>query len=439
MAAASKAATTTSHYGFAIIAIIIVLFGLMIDPSSHLIQNYLSLSIVTTAVATNALQSSSSSFSSAQASLLTSLDPQRTATVIIPRNVFDPTFEPQVIKVVLGVNNTVVWTNNSTSIVNVRADDYSDPDFFKATYNGEANSTSQNYRITGNILGPGQSFNFTFTKLGVFGYHALEVWLGRGIVVVLPSNSTDNNISNKIIEDQKRERIEFMPLTVYIGDNTNSSNKGILPYDHDKALPVYAVQAFVLNKTNTNTISTYLINPSWEDKEGGDSNKILQQNSTSQILTNAKLTDENELPVSYRYTSSSFNNNTLQTFDAICPTEEITTKNGKIINVTSIDKETMVSIGPKIILNITNGNNFSSGGILYYNYSLGVVKPNVPGLSSHYYHLTFVSPYLAQIRVLSNRAQVSYGHDSCNTITGKQIPLAHYDIMIYMDDAIKGR
>ena len=84
----------------------------------------------------------------------------------------DATFVPRVMKVVIGVNNTVRWENNDTVPTWLTADNESDPDFFNATKDGIP-------------LFPDKAYEYTFTKVGEFGFHG-KPWQ-RGTVIVLPS------------------------------------------------------------------------------------------------------------------------------------------------------------------------------------------------------------------------------------------------------------
>jgi plastocyanin len=91
-------------------------------------------------------------------------------TVIIPQGSSSPSsehnnFEPAVIKVVIGENNTIRWINENVTSGSVVADNKSDPDFYNATHNDEDELKT--------LLNPGEIFEFTFTKPGEFGYHSV--------------------------------------------------------------------------------------------------------------------------------------------------------------------------------------------------------------------------------------------------------------------------
>lgn len=83
-----------------------------------------------------------------------------------------PYYRPQTVTVAVGLNSTVVWTNHDRVPHYLEADDpVSDPGFAEA--------------IEGAMpIAPGESFSYTFTKPGTYGYHG-KPWM-RGTVVVLP-------------------------------------------------------------------------------------------------------------------------------------------------------------------------------------------------------------------------------------------------------------
>lgn len=89
-------------------------------------------------------------------------------------------FEPAVIKVVIGINNTVGWINEDTISIAIVADDKSDPAFYDATYD----DTNDRPKV---LLEPGEIFEFTFTRPGEFGYHGEPQPWKHGTVIVLHS------------------------------------------------------------------------------------------------------------------------------------------------------------------------------------------------------------------------------------------------------------
>lgn len=105
------------------------------------------------------------------------------SNIIIPPGAEDPTsgknYEPRYLVVVLGINSTVKWTNESPSAAHaIVAENQDDPLFWNAT-----RSTN------GVLLYPGKSFNFTFTKAGEFQYDTEpHPWM-YGWVLVLPQSA----------------------------------------------------------------------------------------------------------------------------------------------------------------------------------------------------------------------------------------------------------
>ncbi len=115
-------------------------------------------------------------------SFLASLIPLRAsgaATVSV--RIVDFAFTPQNITVVIGVNNTVNWTNFG-------------PDFAHTTTSdtGVWDSGISSVRI----LGVGQSFNFTFKQVGTFSYHCALHPFMKGTVVVLSQGGTNTTATS---------------------------------------------------------------------------------------------------------------------------------------------------------------------------------------------------------------------------------------------------
>jgi len=72
-------------------------------------------------------------------------------------------YSPQVIQVVIGVNNTVVWTSHSFTYDTV---------------------TSSNGTFSSGLISPGSSFSVTFTTPGIYDYYCqFHLWM-RGTVIV---------------------------------------------------------------------------------------------------------------------------------------------------------------------------------------------------------------------------------------------------------------
>jgi plastocyanin len=108
----------------------------------------------------------------------------RVVTVVIPEGSSSESsehnnFEPSVITVVIGVNNTVRWINEDTVPSTVLASSDGDPDFLRAT---EEKRNSDNPFLMPN----GDTFEYTFTKEGRFDYHSEPHPWKQGAVIVLP-------------------------------------------------------------------------------------------------------------------------------------------------------------------------------------------------------------------------------------------------------------
>lgn len=98
--------------------------------------------------------------------------------VVMPSGFDDPysgkTFEPSSIKVVIGINNTVHWKNNSLSAETILSDGFKESNSFGEIFGGST-------------LMPGDTYEFTFTNSGTFGYHGQVNSWNHGKVIVLPS------------------------------------------------------------------------------------------------------------------------------------------------------------------------------------------------------------------------------------------------------------
>lgn len=110
--------------------------------------------------------------------------PNHVFTVIVPRGAAIQSsehnnFEPVIIRV--KVNDTVKWVNEDTVQSSVVADnDSGDPSFFMATQGGMCNPTDESDLL------PQESFEFTFTKAGIYDYHSVpHPWM-QGTVIVQP-------------------------------------------------------------------------------------------------------------------------------------------------------------------------------------------------------------------------------------------------------------
>lgn len=86
-------------------------------------------------------------------------------------------FSPDTVTVVIGVNNTVTWTNNDNTM---DAGGYLPDHILATTSTGFASPL-----FTSPALNPGDTFTFTFTTAGTFAYHCnVHPWM-QGTVVVL--------------------------------------------------------------------------------------------------------------------------------------------------------------------------------------------------------------------------------------------------------------
>lgn len=87
----------------------------------------------------------------------------------------NPSLEPQVIKVVLGYNNTVTWINVDNMVHTMVGEDNKNPWSTK-------------------VMKPGESSSVTFNNAGIFAYHGDPgPWIS-GTIIVLPKNYDENNL-----------------------------------------------------------------------------------------------------------------------------------------------------------------------------------------------------------------------------------------------------
>jgi plastocyanin len=110
-------------------------------------------------------------------------------------------FEPETITVVTGVNSTVRWVNEDVTLHSVIASSDDDPIFYNATKVQCENNDYQNCVVipSNNFLSPGGTFEFTFTKPGVYDYHMEPHPHMQGTVIV-----------------QEQWRLSLMPKTTSI-------------------------------------------------------------------------------------------------------------------------------------------------------------------------------------------------------------------------------
>ncbi len=93
--------------------------------------------------------------------------------------------EPEVIRVVIGVNNTVRWINEDTVPHTVASDEgYRDPSTGRLF---EVRAREQENNGGSPFIMPGETFDFTFTEAGEYGYHGEpHPWISGTVIVVEP-------------------------------------------------------------------------------------------------------------------------------------------------------------------------------------------------------------------------------------------------------------
>jgi plastocyanin len=95
-----------------------------------------------------------------------------------------PGFKPENITVVIGVNNTVIWTNNDTTGAGV-----------SHTVVPKSQPSGGNWPSAGSgNISPGKTYSFTFTVPGTYDYFcSYHSWMAGSVVVLassLPKTST---------------------------------------------------------------------------------------------------------------------------------------------------------------------------------------------------------------------------------------------------------
>lgn len=102
--------------------------------------------------------------------------PSQIPVVMMPQGFDDPqsgkTFDPSSVKVVIGINNTVRWTNKASTQDTLVSDGFKESNSFGEIFGGST-------------LRPGDTYEFTFTKPGTFGYHGTTNSWNKGKVIVL--------------------------------------------------------------------------------------------------------------------------------------------------------------------------------------------------------------------------------------------------------------
>lgn len=108
------------------------------------------------------------------------LNPPEVTNVNIAEGASLPTngrfFVPKEVDATIGISNKVVWTNDDIIGHTVTSDDgYVD------IINGDFDSTKQ----LGDVVNPGETFEFTFTKVGEYPYHCEPHPHMQGIIRVI--------------------------------------------------------------------------------------------------------------------------------------------------------------------------------------------------------------------------------------------------------------
>jgi plastocyanin len=83
---------------------------------------------------------------------------------------------PKVIRVTMGVNNTVLWTNQDETSHSVVSDTYVDP----------VSGAFDSYAKGEGPIAPGETFEFTFTQPGTYDYYMVPHPHMQGTVIVDP-------------------------------------------------------------------------------------------------------------------------------------------------------------------------------------------------------------------------------------------------------------
>jgi len=87
-------------------------------------------------------------------------------------------YEPQIVRVIVGYNNTVRWVNYDSTYHYIEADNDTDLKFYRETTYANPEASRRN------LMDTGDSFLYTFTTPGEIGYHGKPHL--RGTVIVEP-------------------------------------------------------------------------------------------------------------------------------------------------------------------------------------------------------------------------------------------------------------
>jgi plastocyanin len=221
-------------------------------------------------------------------------DRPKVAIVIIPEGSSLPTsehnnFEPAVITVVIGVNNTVRWINQDVVGSKISADDKSDPAFWNITENAP-------------LLSPGETFEFTFTKLGAYGYHSephphkhgtVMVWLQNPIL--LPTgiesrpNLTEDDAAN-ITKADMEKKLAPMHVDKFVLYPRYYGHPLTLTFVHENGTQYFPSTGKTCMRTLDDIMScgmsneladaieghlAYIVDGSWQDASVGNCNHFI--------------------------------------------------------------------------------------------------------------------------------------------------------------------
>lgn len=131
-------------------------------------------------------------------------------TILIPEGAslasLEKSYDPDYARLFIGTNNTVRWINHDVTFHVIVADSDFEPDLGIGT-----NKTNMV------LLSPGQSFEYTFTKVGRYGYHGEPGPHMRGSIEVYPELQKDMYINVSVEDLQSSYKVgEPMTFTVAV-------------------------------------------------------------------------------------------------------------------------------------------------------------------------------------------------------------------------------
>ena len=162
--------------------------------------------------------------------------PVHAANSSVQVNIVDFGFSPASITVVIGVNNTVVWTNTGAADHTV---------------------TSNNGAFASGVLAPGNSFKFNFTSPGTYPYHCSIHTFMMGTVTVkgLPTSTTTTTASTTPTPTS------CSPSTCINVTIVRDAHVGGVGYSPDSIIVVIGVNATVFWTNNDTAVHTVTSSP----------------------------------------------------------------------------------------------------------------------------------------------------------------------------------